>query len=97
MEHYRIEQDGGAGGAGDVMRLCEVISVERLISRLSRTGQNAKGMRRVVHIVQVKDNGGIRGGMGDFTRSTTDIAVPAATDGPIKIGTTNPYRMFLCT
>ena len=64
MEHYRIEQDGGAGGAGDVMRLREVISVERLIPKMSRTGQNTKGMRRVIHIVQIKDNGYIWGVVG---------------------------------
>ena len=44
MEHYRIEQDGGAGGAGDVMRLREVISVERLIPKMPRTGQNTKNL-----------------------------------------------------
>lgn len=97
MEHYRVEQDRGAGRTGDVICLCEVVSVERLLSRMCRTGQNAKGMRCVVYIVQVKDNGYVWGGVGDFTRSTADIAVPTATGGTIGIGATNSHRMFFRT
>ena len=57
MEHPRIEQNRRASGSDEVLRRIKTVSVKRRSFRgLRRAGQDAEGVRCVIHIREIKDH-----------------------------------------